>query len=500
MNDNIINLRSRVSKRKYSFSPIYGAEIVTKGVDNLGQAIRSDGEGKTCLVCASRKSIYTCPNCFVHYCCSACYKQHNVDCTEEFSRERVKQVLDLEKKEMQSCPQVRETGGQREENHGEWEENEVSTKEGEVEEVEGGEELEYLKDKLLDKLEANNADLSSLNREEMELLCQASGGYRVLQGQFKKLWHPWHPWWKDVCVQIHVPMEEIRSGCPKLSSLMKDLHTNPHLLSYQILGMLIGYVVTLRTFNGDWLHDKLFFEVVEMMWSCNPSLRRISRGRRESNSRQRSEQHHGQQEQHSHFQLNSVSDTVDAFRSIYYSTGKLISPTEKEISKDAYHAQSQSPIHAQMKEIQDVLHDCVNILSLSWHGVSYVLTECWLMAMATCITPTAESTESERTPLTSQDFLSAFNMEHFLPIASDFLSTRTQTSAASLVNMMDCYKDNKFLHSMQSNVKSLHLHAEILARKSYFLLLGSFEDIQIRHFESLRDEISLYVKTMQLHS
>ena len=55
--------------------------------------------GKVCLVCTVNTSSYCCPQCFVPYCSSQCYLRHGADCTELFSRQRVKAVLDLEAKE-----------------------------------------------------------------------------------------------------------------------------------------------------------------------------------------------------------------------------------------------------------------------------------------------------------------------------------------------------------------------------------------------------------------
>jgi hypothetical protein len=82
------NLRSRVSKKEVRLHDL-------KPTESIG----SSATGKVCLVCTVNVSSYCCPQCFIPYCSSNCYLKHGVECTEAFSRQRVKSVLDLETKE-----------------------------------------------------------------------------------------------------------------------------------------------------------------------------------------------------------------------------------------------------------------------------------------------------------------------------------------------------------------------------------------------------------------
>jgi hypothetical protein len=82
------NLRSRVSKKEVKLHDL-------KPTESIG----SSATGKVCLVCTVKLSSYCCPQCFIPYCSSNCYLKHGVECTEAFSRQRVKSVLDLETKE-----------------------------------------------------------------------------------------------------------------------------------------------------------------------------------------------------------------------------------------------------------------------------------------------------------------------------------------------------------------------------------------------------------------
>lgn len=82
------NLRSRVSKKDVK---LY--DMQPTGV------IGSSSAGKVCLVCNVNHSSYCCPQCYIPFCSSQCYLKHGVECTETFSRQRVKSVLDLEARE-----------------------------------------------------------------------------------------------------------------------------------------------------------------------------------------------------------------------------------------------------------------------------------------------------------------------------------------------------------------------------------------------------------------
>lgn len=52
---------------------------------------------RICRVCCRNSSFYACPTCFVPYCSSDCFKSHNNDCVEAFSRRKVSEVISFEK-------------------------------------------------------------------------------------------------------------------------------------------------------------------------------------------------------------------------------------------------------------------------------------------------------------------------------------------------------------------------------------------------------------------
>lgn len=81
------NLRSKISKKEIQLQDIQPKEL-----------IGSVSSGKVCLVCTKNTSSYCCPHCYIPYCSSVCYTKHDIRCTERFNRQRVKNVLEYEKK------------------------------------------------------------------------------------------------------------------------------------------------------------------------------------------------------------------------------------------------------------------------------------------------------------------------------------------------------------------------------------------------------------------
>jgi hypothetical protein len=83
-------------------------------------------------------------------------------------------------------------------------------------------------------------------------------------------------------------------------------------------------------------------------------------------------------------------------------------------------------------------------------------------------------------------------------LAADFLSNRTHTSASALLPVMETYREQIFLRSIERKISNHHLlHAELLARKSFFLLVALFDQLELQtqcnHLDQLRDEISQFL-------
>lgn len=71
-----------------------------------------------CTACNKNKARYSCPKCMARYCSAACYKVHDIPpgmnhegggrCTEQFYRNKVKEVTDLDVKDEKNISQMRD--------------------------------------------------------------------------------------------------------------------------------------------------------------------------------------------------------------------------------------------------------------------------------------------------------------------------------------------------------------------------------------------------------
>ena len=270
-------LRSRISQREVRVQDAVPVPF-----------LRSSGAGKVCLICTSNKSSYCCPRCYIPYCSAVCYAKHDVDCTEGFNRQQVKQVLDLEAVYGRD-PSVSPTASIAEETifrtYSEaWEHTQYESQFSAV----GIEDID----------EQDNTDQHAQTEERVDndpyegTTAPASATMTIdalkhipphLVSRCVQLWVPW--WQQDInnpsialpssaspSPQTHneehmssstisnqhirqlisTAINRIQRTAPRLNSLINTDKISKDLLGYQIVGMLLGYVVTLRSLNGEW--------------------------------------------------------------------------------------------------------------------------------------------------------------------------------------------------------------------------------------------------------
>ena len=269
-------LRSRISQREVRVQDAVPVPF-----------LRSSGSGKVCLICTSNKSSYCCPRCYIPYCSAVCYAKHDVDCTEGFNRQQVKQVLDLEAvygRDPSASPTTSTA-----------EETSFQTYSKAWENSQYEPQFNSVDDEDID--EQDNAE-DQAQTEESEVHepfegTTASADITVdalkhipphLVSRCVQLWVPW--WHQDInnvsialssssstssSPQIHneeqmpstisnqhirqlisAAINRIQRTAPRLNSLINTDKISKDLLGYQIVGMLLGYVVTLRSLNGEW--------------------------------------------------------------------------------------------------------------------------------------------------------------------------------------------------------------------------------------------------------
>ena len=263
-------LRSRISQREIRVQDAVPVPF-----------LRSSGSGKVCLICTSNKSSYCCPRCYIPYCSAVCYAKHDVDCTEGFNRQQVKQVLDLEAvygRDPSASPTTSTTEVETIfRTYSEtWEQTQYESQFSTV----GIEDVD----------EQHNTEDHPPTDESDDHEISASADITIdtlkhipphLVSRCVQLWVPW--WQQDInsasialpsssssspqIQQGHLPstinnqhirpliaatINRIQRTAPRLNSLINTDKLSKDLLGYQIVGVLLGYVVTLRSLNGEW--------------------------------------------------------------------------------------------------------------------------------------------------------------------------------------------------------------------------------------------------------
>ena len=264
----IKNHKARIGKTVVKTSPSSpsspSSSLRLDSVANEGDTIPMTK--KLCYVCNTRASLYCCRHCFSYYCSVPCYQQHGLACTEAFYRQKVKGVLDFEKAADNNASQ----SNQRHMNTSSHE----SQREGD----------DYI-DRILLKLEENDCDFSKLTEEEMGLLKDASSADITSLSQVTL----WKPWWEELVVELGdadsnpssvadcnigslrwiqalVAFQSLKK-VPSIAALLLQQHPRFHKnLVYQYLGIVFGYVVTMKRYNGEWEHGSL----VEALVSSSP--------------------------------------------------------------------------------------------------------------------------------------------------------------------------------------------------------------------------------------
>lgn len=236
-----LNLRAKVGQRS----------IVTS---NIKGGIATLGKGDVCLVCHVQGSSYRCPNCFIIYCSSGCYLKHNHECTEMFAKSRIAPILQLEKLAEQDEMEKSTPATDQDIHHADdiIDEDDVGIQ------------------SIFVKLENNNNEVSCLSEEELEALYNAKcTGNKRLADITARNTIPWIPWWNDI--NNDDTQSKIQAMNTVRNNIIDEVERTltgraPSALSYQVLGLVIGYVIAIRKVNGNVLDEDL----PELLWSYSP--------------------------------------------------------------------------------------------------------------------------------------------------------------------------------------------------------------------------------------
>jgi hypothetical protein len=344
----ILPLRSKVSTKTVRTTDIIPETFIRPP---------SGSSGKICLVCAVNKSSYCCPRCYVPYCSASCFSRHNVQCTENFSKQRVKDVLDAEKKEKDaelhegySLTPSAKIFSYRDSFSARYARCGLDIPDEDIAEnpQEGGEELPHSESETID-----------LN-EDFELKSIPS---RLLNRYI----HLWTPWWTDdtdntsgrshlhpcsnptgdtvsisaadsslrsrlIDVKVHITdsISEIRLTAPRLNTLVKTDKISDD-FGYQLIGMVLSYVITMRTMNGDWKQHPE--DALALLVSSTAVLDK-------------------------RFQPRCIMELVEDWV-------RFQPPTVQKMSRNT---------------IRALLTDVLSVIRY-WEFISFALLECWMIAM-----------------------------------------------------------------------------------------------------------------------
>ena len=214
---------------------------------------------RVCHVCTTSKSKYVCPRCNAPYCSLACYKEHNIECTEEFYKELVQEEMQHNRS-----------------NLGESRLQKMSFLEPHLEEDQFElEELDKSKlTSLLHKIESGQfVDINELDADHRKKFLGA-----VYDGQLSREVSIWKPWWSETLevhsrrhiIQPSQRFDEVKAFCAfhnkinmlRQISVEQKNHNKAKIadssrIENYIVEVLFGYAAVSRHFNGEWTSDAI---------------------------------------------------------------------------------------------------------------------------------------------------------------------------------------------------------------------------------------------------
>lgn len=399
--------------------------------------LAAPGDGRICIICAKNRSSYCCPQCFVVYCSSSCFQSHNIDCTESFSKGKVQEIISYEKKAKKVA--VAQEGGvyvNKEENMRDKNnsddfdhlEDDSEYSEDENESDHCSDAVQHILEKV--SIEPSGVNLCRLDLEERKSLL-ASVRHATIS---VKLLTPW--WENDSNLRnIHPKVIELDVETPKtwtilttdlkttLPALKSILMTRPSsTISYHVLGLLLGHVLTVRSLNCD-LND----------------------------------------------------DSVQAINILSSSTPVFIDPTFKPQTVagavELWLAGQPSALQRQNRKcIRIVLEDVLKITASS-DFVIYAIFECWVVSalqLGLISTELAQASSSGNVPVYSD----------ILPVLLTYVDefrrpkSRSKKGFAGSSGRANAGAGDSMLEAQAEQICSA---ADSIARKSFFLLLYCLE-------------------------
>jgi hypothetical protein len=503
----ITNHRSKIGVtivRKYDLPQVESDIIINKNESD----INIFNEDKVCLVCTNKKSKYSCPNCFIPYCSSICYKKHNIECTESFCRDRVKDITSYEdeitKIRIEEIDNDDNVDNNNNNNHNIYN-NEYNNKfindnnkynsynnttSPEIEEI-------------MDKLETSGLNFDVLNINEKELLYNAAGGHRALSKMNKHI-TPWNPWWlcnnnndnkgqnetlftlnkmdikykndSKITTSINnnnnnsnpliLSMQTFKSSCPSITSVLCIPVPSTSTIYYQLLGLLLGYITSVRSLNGEWI------QYINQTNEINEGIIQVINNEEEEGEERSNNNNCNNNEAKqksiellwtstpvlmASFKPNSIAETVEKW--LYYQR------TTTKYTKN---------------EIALIMLDLSKIIQYR-ELIFYAIMQCLVVSLLNL------------NIITEEFALKLFNNNN------NNNNNNPSLSSIHAIELIEIYlpifkkpMNSKMKYNINLNKEEIKA-SELLARKSFFLILSFFDELQINEANNQYIELIEYI-------
>jgi hypothetical protein len=294
-------------------------------------------------------------------------------------------------------------------------------------------------------------------------------------------------------------MTEIKVTCPRLNTLIQvDKLTK--LVGYQILGLILGYVVAMHSVNGEWLNS-----TSEDKNNTVPNENSTVLDENSSEDENRTNilnldsenekivSDFGENEEAT-FKPDS-SGVLDFMNLICMSTPALNTAFKPQSVMECVESwlryRPTSLQNISTKKIKSLLEDSLSILRYS-EFLAYSLLECWIAA-----TYSSQCLNTDKNDQKNETSVSGMSKSLFS------MSNNYKNFVDDVLPLMDNFGEifrkptppnNKKKGVYQTN-QAEKVAADLLSRKAFFLLLYVLDDNRITVLKDLSGELKEYVST-----
>ncbi|GAM25821.1 hypothetical protein SAMD00019534_089960 [Acytostelium subglobosum LB1] len=243
-------------------------DVTTSSISNNEEVVGSDQQDKVnktsqvCSICSKQFSLYSCPRCFIGYCSSECFKQHNARCTTQFYEQQLQDGLrtmnKVDPKDSLALLKRMKHIYEREDEAFDRltrDDNDDFEDDEDDDDEDGDDELVDISSLKLDEMTEEQL-LSLLTEDEIKEFRQS-----IIDGTIADKLEQWTPWWTQ---SITTPkIQELDATTTSTNSTIPTTSTIPALrtifpgtpspmLYHHLVDIIYCYCFAMRRFNGEW--------------------------------------------------------------------------------------------------------------------------------------------------------------------------------------------------------------------------------------------------------